>query len=199
VKAPQIAVTGGIACGKSSAAEVLEAAGFAILDTDTLAHSLMRKGEEAYREVVEYFGTAILDKHEQIDRKKLGNIVFSDDEKRQKLNQLVHPKVRQAWKTWQAEKKKSNIPSAVLIPLLFEAGLEEGWDEIICIAADPETMLERLKARGFTEKESADRIMAQMPIEEKARRATKTIYNNNTKEEFITAVRELAQQLLNKE
>ena len=194
----EVALTGGIACGKSAAAAVLESAGVAVLDTDRVAHEVMAPGEPVYAAVVEAFGREILAPQGAIDRAVLGEKVFRSEEARAVLNALVHPAVRRRWRAWVAERRAADESCVVAIPLLFEAGVAAGWTAIVCVTAEDAVARERLRARGWTDAQARRRIAAQMPVEEKAARSDYVIANNGTLEDLKRKVlktwREIRQQ-----
>ncbi|MEM7394932.1 MAG: dephospho-CoA kinase [Verrucomicrobiota bacterium] len=195
-----IALTGGIACGKSSVGEQLRARGWPVLDTDKVAHEAMRAGTPVYRAIVDHFGTEILDPAGDIDRSALGRIVFGNDEQRKVLNGLVHPDVRKRWKAWLAEQRAGHPAVVVEIPLLFEIGAEAaGWDAIVCVAAGRETMLDRLRKRGIEGDEALRRIESQWPVEEKMKRSDHVIVNDGSKEDLERKINEVMKDILNKE
>ena len=172
-----LAVTGGIACGKSETGRILSEEGFAVLDTDLLAHNMMKAGTPIFERVVEHFGKTILRADGEIDRTQLGNLVFSDSAARETLNRLVHPALIQAAEQWKREQPGD---AAILVPLLFEAGWTEGWDAIVCVSAEEENIFQRLEKRGLSEDEAQQRIAAQMPLAEKEAQADFIIRNNET-------------------
>ncbi len=172
-----LALTGGIACGKSEAGRILAHEGFAVLDTDLLAHELMAPGTPVFQKVVGRFGQGVVGAEGNLDRALLGKIVFDDPVARQDLNGLVHPAVIQAAERW-----KTGLAgdAAVLVPLLFETGWVSGWDAIICVSADPSVVFQRLEKRGLNEDEARKRLAAQMPLSEKEKQADFIIKNNET-------------------
>jgi len=172
-----LALTGGIACGKSEAGRILAKEGFSVLDTDILAHEVMTAGSPVFEKVLERFGTSIVGTDGEIDRAELGKIVFGDPPAREAINRLVHPAVIEAAEKWE----KSRVgDAAVLIPLLFEAGWTTGWDAIICISADEQCVFQRLEKRGLSEEDARKRIAAQMPLREKEKRSDFILKNNET-------------------
>ncbi len=183
-----LAVTGGIACGKSEAGRLLASGNVQVLDTDSLAHELMRKGRPVHQRVVETFGDEILAPDGEIDRAALGAQVFADARKRETLNGLVHPAVMEAADEWAAHCRAADEDAAVLVPLLFETGWTTGWDAVVCIAANEETVFQRLEKRGLSREEARRRIAAQMPLKEKTARADFVIENNGTLEELSNAL-----------
>jgi dephospho-CoA kinase len=172
-----IALTGGIACGKSETGRILAEQGFAVLDTDLLAHELMRGGTAVFLKVVERFGEQVVGADGNLDRAVLGRIVFEDPAARDALNRMVHPAVIEAAEQWKAAQTGD---AAVMVPLLFEAGWVDEWDAIICVSADDETVFQRLEKRGLNRTEAACRMAAQMPLQEKKRRSDFTVENNGT-------------------
>lgn len=174
----RIGLTGGIACGKSEVQTVLKERGVPVLDTDRVAHDLMRSGTPVFRDVVEEFGDRILRPGGEIDRKALAGIVFSDADALSRLNRLVHPAVGRRWRRWLAD--RTGPLAVVAIPLLFECGLENEFDGVLCVWAPEEVMKERLKGRGLTDQEADQRLRAQMPVDRKAARATWTLTNDRS-------------------
>jgi len=184
-----LGITGGIACGKTETGRIFTEAGFAVLDTDLLAHEVMKAGTPVFERVIEQFGKAILSEDGEIDRAKLGQLVFADPAERNILNELVHPAVIKAAEQWKQEKPGD---AAILVPLLFEAGWTEGWDAVICVSADEKQIFQRLEKRGLSEDEVRKRIAAQMPLAEKEAKADFVIENNETldalREEILRVV-----------
>ena len=192
----KIALTGGIACGKSLAGSILADAGFPVCDADGLAHDLMRKGRPVYESVANAFGPGILDADGEIDRTRLGEIVFADAEQRKRLNALVHPAVKDAIRAWLAGRPAGTAAAVVIIPLLYEAGLETGWDAVICVASPRALQWSRLMDRGLSELEGRRRLAAQLETAEKMNRADRVIFNNGTKERLKEQVLLVLQRLV---
>lgn len=166
----QIGLTGGIACGKSEVTARLRHHRIPVLDTDHVAHSLLKAGEPVHEAVVQSFGEAFLDPQGDIDRRKLGRLVFTDPSAREKLNRLMHPEIGRRWRNWLS--RQCGPLAVVAIPLLFEAGLEKYFDGIICVWAPETLMKERLLKRNLTETEAELRIQAQWPVDLKAQKST---------------------------
>ncbi len=169
-----IGLTGGVACGKSTLAEGLRARGWHIIDTDQIAHDVMRPGEATWKIVVDAFGPSILQPDKSIDRKVLGRLVFADPFLRVKLNEITHPAIRSAWQR-ELEERTRTHPSqflAVMIPLLFECKLEQLFRAIWCVGASRAAQISRLKARGFSETEAEQRLSSQLPVTDKMARST---------------------------
>lgn len=159
------------------------------MDTDELAHQVMKAGTPVFEQVVEHFGSSILGSDGEMNRAALGAIVFDDPEELKNLNKLVHPAVMQAASEWIREQTGD---AAVLVPLLFEAEWIDGWDAIVCITADEANIFQRLEKRGLSSEEARKRIAAQMPLKEKEEKADFVIQNNET----LDALREKTQRVL---
>ncbi|MCG3114492.1 MAG: dephospho-CoA kinase [Candidatus Manganitrophus sp. SA1] len=193
-----VGLTGGIASGKSTVSRLFREAGAFVIDADEIAHAVIRKGAPAYAGVVEAFGAVILNKKGEIDRKRLGEIVFNDARRRERLNQLVHSHVYA-----QAEKEKTAIaaahPEAVIlfdVPLLIETGAHREMDLVIVVYVDRATQIDRLiKRDGLTREEAERRIDAQMPLDEKRRFADEIIDTRVPLPGIEGAVRSLYQRL----
>ncbi len=175
-----VGLTGGIASGKSTVSQIFKEAGAFIIDADQTAHALLKKGQPAYRPILNAFGVKILDQDGEIDRKKLGDIVFRSSEKLNLLNQIVHPLVFEAADR-EGEAISSHHPHAVIVfdaPLLIETKAHMKMDVVLLVYVDPSTQIERLCQRDGLSKEAAEsRIRAQMPLDEKIPFANEVINN----------------------
>ena len=183
----RIGLTGGIATGKSTVGQLLqEHHGLPVLDADHFAREALAPGTEAARAVLERYGT--------LDRPALASIVFGDPAERHWLEQLVHPLVRQRFDEELA--LMANQPAVVLmIPLLFEAGLEGLCSEVWLVDCDKRQQLARLMARnGLNQTEAQGRINAQWPLERKRLLADRTISNRGNPEELAGVVAEAVGQ-----
>ena len=183
-----IAVTGGIACGKSEAGRCLAELGAAVIDADEVARDVVKPGMPALDGIARTFGRGVLAKDGSLDRERLADVVFADAEKRRALEAIVHPPVLEAIRSWVTKETAAGRDAVAMVPLLFEAGAAEGWDAVVCIAASDPVALQRLRARGFTDEEANARMAAQWPVAEKARRAGWTIWNDGTLEVFRSDV-----------
>src|SRR5277367_1873178 len=169
----QIGLTGGIACGKSTLADGLRARGWHIIDTDQIAHRLLQPGQEVWKNVVDAFGSSVLQPDQSIDRKVLGRLVFADPLLRVKLNEITHPAIRSVWQREREERARTHPTHflAVMIPLLYECELERLFSAVWCVGASRETQMRRLKARGLAAPEVTGRLASQWPVAEKMARA----------------------------
>ena len=171
----RIALTGGIACGKSTLAGYLNELGCEVLDADAVVHAMEAPGGEAVAPILAAFGAGVRAEDGGIDRERLGERVFSDAAARERLNGILHPRVRATMERWLNE--SAVRPRVVVVPLLFEIGWDAGWDAVVCVVCPAEEQLRRLRARGLTDVEAHARINAQLPIEEKRRRASVVVDN----------------------
>jgi dephospho-CoA kinase len=193
----KVALTGGIATGKSHVRAEFERLGVPTIDADVLARQVVEPGTPALAAIVARFGTRVLDAHEGLDRKGLASIVFSDATARRDLEQIIHPAVALATSAWFASLDAASHPIAIAdIPLLFETGRERDYDVVITTACDPATQVRRLMARdSLSESEARQRLDAQLPTEEKIRRADYVIRTDGTFEETNRQVRAVLGEL----
>ncbi|MGN7374020.1 dephospho-CoA kinase [Bacillus halotolerans] len=188
-----IGLTGGIASGKSTVANMLIGKGITVIDADIIAKQAVEKGMPAYRQIIDEFGEDILLENGDIDRRKLGALVFTNEQKRLALNSIVHPAVREEMLKRRNESIANQETFVVLdIPLLFESKLESLVDKIIVVSVTKELQLERLTKRNqLTEEEALSRIRSQIPLEEKVSRADNVIDNSGTLEETKQQLEEI--------
>ena len=176
-----IGLTGGTGSGKSVVSKSLAAAGAVIVDADKIAHEIILKGESAYQEIIEYYGTGILDAEGNIIRKKLGEIVFNDKEKLVFLNQCTHKYITAEVKRQIAEAKAEGTATAIIVdaPLLLEAKLETVCDLVWVVYAEPEVRAQRVMARdGITYELAKARIANQKSWDEYKAAADAVIDNS---------------------
>jgi dephospho-CoA kinase len=169
----RVALTGGIATGKSHVLERFRQLGVPCLDADQLAHGVTSAGTEATAAIAARFGPDILTPDGAVDRGKLGPIVFADEAARRALEQIVHPAVYRAITAGlRAFELLESAPAAIVdVPLLYETGRAGEFDRVIATLCAPAQQLARLVQRGLTEDQARQRVAAQMPAEEKAARA----------------------------
>lgn len=194
-----LAVTGGIACGKSELGNWLRLQGFEVVDADHLAHAAIQPGGEAYAGVVEHFGEDMLTDKGTIDRAKLGAYVFNCPDELEMLNTLIHPHVLQRCRTLRATARDMNRPFAALIPLLFEVGETRGWDAILCVSAPEHIILQRLLDRGLSLSEAQKRLDAQWPLEQKAERSDFVLINDGSLKDLHKKAGQLLARIQKKE
>lgn len=188
-----IGLTGGIASGKSTISSILKELGAYIVDADIIARSVVQKGEKAYNEIVQHFGGEILMPNGEINRKKLGHIVFSDSEKLELLNHITHPEIIKRVKEKVDEYKQKGAKAIVIdAAILIEAGLDYYCDSIWLVSVDEETQMRRLMERDkLAYSDALNRINSQYTNEKKSRFADVIIDNNKPIEEVKEKVKEL--------
>jgi dephospho-CoA kinase len=186
-RVPFVGLTGGIAAGKSEALNALERLGAATLSTDSVVHELLTTGEVRDR-LVERFGEKVAPNGE-IDRGAIADHVFSDDEQRKWLEQLLWPRVGERMVAWREEQDSADPPpkaAVVEVPLLFESGMEQAFDKTIAVVADESTRNERAAGRGHRGVES--RTSRQLSQDEKAQRADIVVHNDGSLEDLERAL-----------
>lgn len=181
---PRIGLTGGIASGKSSVAEIWEGLGATIIDSDVLAREVVEPGTPGLAKVVERFGRGVLGADGSLDRPVLGEIVFGDPGARADLESIIHPLVRRR----AAELEEAAPPESLVvqvIPLLVETGQAGSFDQVVVVDLDPARQVERLRRRnGLTEEQARARVAAQAGRRERLAVATLVIDNNGTAEQL---------------
>ena len=183
----RIGLTGGIASGKSSVGRLLEARGWPVLDADQYARDALAPNTAASQAVAHHFGAAV-GTAADLDRKALGRIVFSDPDQRRWLEALIHPVVRERFQHELAELKTEPVV-VLMIPLLFETGLEALCSEIWLVDCEPRQQLERLMLRsGMNEADAQARLAAQWPLSRKRPLADRVIDNRGTADALVTAI-----------
>jgi len=192
-----IGLTGGIGSGKSTVAQFLAELGAVILDADKIGHEVFRPDSGGWREIVAAFGKQILASDGNIDRKKLGDIVFGNAESLSRLNQIMHPRMYDVVKAQLEEYRRQGMRVVVLEAALL---LETGWtslvDEVWVTTASESTVLKRLEERtGLSQAESLARIRSQLPSAERARHADVVINTDCGLDESKSKVKELWQRL----
>ncbi len=192
----RVALTGGIATGKSYVRSRFEALGVPTIDSDVLARAVIAPGTNGLQAVVRLFGPEIVDASGGVDRKRLGAIVFADPARRRALEQIIHPAVRRATDAWFAALNPETPFGIADIPLLYEAGRDGDFDAVIVTACDPEEQVRRIVARDdLTEVEARQRIAAQLPTAEKVSRAGFVIRTDASFAETDRQVRAVFQSL----
>ncbi|OGO31043.1 MAG: dephospho-CoA kinase [Chloroflexi bacterium RBG_16_56_11] len=177
-----IGLTGGIGSGKSTVAKILEEMGATIVDMDSLGHEAVKKGSWAWESIVREFGEEILAADSEIDRARLGKIVFNDKKALSRLNRIVHPEIDRLLKAGLEEHRRRGVKVAVVeAAAMLEAGREYKPDELWVTVAPRDTVLRRIAGRGgLSEKEARARIKSQLSNEERRRHADVVIDTDGT-------------------
>ncbi|MFO7772862.1 MAG: dephospho-CoA kinase [Dehalococcoidia bacterium] len=180
-----VGLTGSVGTGKSTVANFFKELGAYVINWDELAREVVRPHSKAWKEIVEYFGTDFLNEDLTLNRQKLAETVFSDQEKVAKLNEIVHPEVFKEDERITNE-IKSLDPDALIIkdiPLLFELTRAVSVDKTILVSAGEQTQLTRLEERGMSREDARNRIKSQLPLDEKTRFVDFVIDNDGPLEE----------------
>lgn len=196
-----IGLTGGIASGKSTVSSIIRSMGFYVIDADIISREVVEIGKPAYVDIVEHFGRNILDEAGNINRKKLGSIIFCDNKERERLNSIIHPYIYASIKEYIKKYSDSKL-IFIDIPLLIEV-LDDlhshgiYFDEIWLVYVDEDTQLKRLMERDSISKEEAIRkIEAQMPMDMKIKFATRIIDNSGDKDELEIRIKEMVREAI---
>ena len=192
-----IGLTGGTGSGKSTVAQFLAELGAVIVDVDRIGHEALKRDNEIQQQVVHAFGQQIIGSDGEIDREKVGEIVFGNPEARVKLNQIIHPRMYDVVKAQLEEYRRQGVGVVVLdAPLLIEASWTSLVDEVWVTTAPEATVLKRLRERmGLSEQESMARINSQSPSEERVKHADIVIDTDCELDELKAKVTELWQGL----
>jgi len=193
-----VGLTGGVASGKSTVAKVWQEEGAYVIDADQIARDLVRPHTSTWRELVKVFGKEILQKDESLDRKALAAIIFSDPDKRNRLNELLHPRIKEETRRRLVSIGQSDPEAMVVIDaaLLVETGSYREVDQLVVVDATEAQQIDRLGKREGIEPEEALRMMsAQMPLEEKVKVADRVIRTEGSLEETRRKAREVFQEL----
>lgn len=197
-----IGLTGSIACGKSTVDLMLQEQGAFLIDFDRLAHEVEEPDQPAWQGIVDFFGPEILREDRTIDRARLGAVVFADRRKLDRLNEIVHPAVFEAWRR-RIEGIRAIRPDAIIIsdiPLLIEVGMQERVDLVMLVYIPREEQIYRLMLRnGYSPEEALQRVNSQMSIEDKVPFADIIVNNSGTQEQTRACIEKIWPQLLERE
>jgi dephospho-CoA kinase len=189
----KVALTGGIATGKSYVLRHLRSRGIPVIDADDIVHDAMRPKTPSTKAVELEFGTGVLAGDGSVDRAVLGAKVFGDARARVRLEAILHPVVYEAIRKWY---EAGDRPVGVVsIPLLFETHRQADFDVVVVTACKPEQQLQRIMERGLSEEAARQRMAAQIPTEDKALRADHVIWTSGTTSETDAQVDELLGKL----
>ncbi|MCR9164108.1 MAG: dephospho-CoA kinase [Nannocystaceae bacterium] len=191
-------LTGGIGSGKSSVAELLEEYGVPVVSADELSRVVVAAGSEGLGEVMRAFGSDVVDERGELDRRRMATIVFRDPARRQQLEAILHPRIRERFEQVLDALEKAGHPVAIYeVPLLFEKNLQSDMKATILVTASEQTRIARVMERDqVTEGEVRDRIAAQMPEALKRKRADYIIENDGSPDELRREVRFMLERFL---
>ena len=193
----KIAITGGAGSGKSTVARMFGELGAAVLDADAAAKEAVAVGTPAYAELRRLFGKGFFNPDGTLNRAKVSQLVFADPEARQRLNDIVHPRVAAELQRRFKELEQQGADLVMVeVPLLFEAGLESAYDRIIVVYVDPEDQVRRLQNRDDRgAEEIAGILKAQWPLGDKAARADDVVDNRGSLDKTRKRVQEIWAEL----
>jgi dephospho-CoA kinase len=189
-----IGLTGGVACGKSVVASMFRELGASIIDADQVSRLVVEPTQPAWEEIVERFGEEVLNPDGTINRSRLGEIVFRDEEKREELNQITHPKIIEKIRELIEEHRKEGVKVVIVEAALIveKGGMKPIISDLIVVTADEKTQIKRFTQRvELSREEALLRIKSQMPISEKIKHATYVIDNSGSLEETRERVKKV--------
>ncbi len=191
----RVGLTGGVASGKSTVSAVLAELGAVVIDADVLAREVVARGTEGLAEVVEAFGSEVLTEGGELDRPAMAALVFGDEERRRRLEAIIHPRVRARAAELEAAASEGSVVVHD-IPLLVETGQAAHFDAVLVVDVPPELQVQRMRElRGMSEEEARRRVAAQASRAERAAAATYLIDNTGTLEDLRRTVTEVYREL----
>ena len=194
-----IGLTGGVGTGKSTVAKMFRRLGAAVLDADVLAHRAMEPKRLVWRSIVKTFGKDVLNADQTVNRRRLAQLVFSDEPRRRQLERILHPVVlREIKRALHRFRRARNVKAVVLdVPLLLEVGAEGLGDALVVVTAPPQAQRERLqRTHGWSDEETRARIAAQWDLSAKAALADYVVDNSNGVDATRRQVRQLWKRLV---
>ena len=197
-----VGLTGGIASGKSTIADMFKREGAYIIDIDMISRDVVKPGKPAWQDVIHIFGKEVLNEDQTLNRKKVGDIVFSDAEKRKKLEEIIHPKItaETLMKINEIAKKDNQAIVIIDIPLLIETDKQDTVNKVVLVYTSPQGQIERLVKRdGLSLEDAHKRLTSQMPIENKKKYAHYIINNEEPLKEVQKRVKEIFRELKKEE
>lgn len=185
-----LGLTGGISSGKSTVSDYIKQFNIPVIDADLVSREVVERGTEGLNDIAQSFGQQVLDENGELNREKLGHVIFSDQKKRKLLNQILHPRIREHIISQKVNLIEENEPLIVLdIPLLFEANYRNEVDAVMVVYLNRDIQMKRLIERNtYTPKEAESRINAQMDLEKKKQLADIVIDNSRTIDETYEQV-----------
>ncbi len=192
-----IGLTGGLATGKSTVSQILRTRGFAVIDADALVRKLTADHSPVLQDLRRGFGDGIFSSEFSLDRKKLAQVVFQNPDQLKKLEEILHPKVRQQMLVEKEKFRDEGRASAFYdVPLLFEKNLEKDFDAVVLVYCSPSEQVRRMQLRdGWSDSEIQARMNAQIPIDAKKPRAQFVIDNSGTVAELENKIDEMLKAL----
>ena len=176
-------LTGGVGMGKSTAGELLQRRGVSVMDTDVIAREVVEPGQPALQEIQDCFGQKVLRHDGRLNRETLAHIVFADRKAMERLEAILHPRIRDVWQEraarWSAEGQRIGV---VIIPLLFETDAASLFDATVCLACSVQTQFQRLSSRAWTPEQIRLRLAAQWTIEQKINSSNYVVWTDTTLE-----------------
>jgi len=194
-----IGVTGGVGTGKSTVANIFKQLGAVVLDADAMAHQAMEPKRLAWRHIVKAFGEGILNEDQTVNRRQLASLVFQDEQRRKRLERIIHPRVLRLMKQQLHRLRRSRRVKAVVldVPLLVEAGGQPIVDALVVVTAPPEVQRERLKKKyGWSDEETTARMDAQLELSAKVALADHVVDNADGVDTTRTQVKRIWNQLV---
>ena len=178
-----IGLTGGIASGKSIVSSVFKELGAVILDADQIARLVVLPHQPAWEDIVKFFGPEVVNKDKSLNRAKIGDIVYNNPESLRELNRFTHPRIMQYYKD-ELRRIQIEQPDAIVVlevPLLYETNMDKLCQQVVAVYVDRETQIKRLMKRdNMTYEDAVRRVEAQMPLDEKVKRADFVIDNRGS-------------------